>query len=428
MAILIINFIAYLLLFIIYQCKKKQFDLGSVILLVWIIGSVGSVWYYTFSLTQIIYRKIQFVPLIYIFIINLFMFYPFCKKKYSHIKSVNIYNLGQLLKIISVFFSIVIIPVFVVLLFKLATFQFVGAALSEMYSAEVDKATLLLPSSIKPFYSIIRHFTQFIIFLFFYNLTLKKKEPLITIGLGMNLAVFFMMPIMGGSRGGVITTLLSCVFYYFMLKDAYSDKTRRLVRKISIGVMGILIIGIGAISISRLDGYHERGRHNATMDQWIAQYAGEGNIRFSDIIWESDYINLGGVQTIPVVFSLRDPGIKNLDNAILKYDRILRSPIWMFYTYIGDFVIDYGKVGGALVLILISFFIRYLIKQRNNLISIFKLIILNYFFILLTVGITADVYRTYYTQIEIIYVLTLLFILSKINPFITNIKKSWKTS
>lgn len=428
MAILIINFIAYLLLFIIYQCKKKQFDLGSVVLLVWLLGSAGSVWYYTFTLTQIIYRNIQIAPLLYIFILNLFMFYPFCKKNYNKIKGVDIYNLGQLLKIISVFFSIIIIPVFVVLLFKLATFQFAGAALSEMYSAEVDKATLLLPSLIKPFYSVIRHFTQFIIFLFFYNLSLKKKDPLITIGLGMNLAVFFMMPIMGGSRGGVVTILLSCIFYYFMLRSVYSKKTAGFVRKGSIIVLSVLFIGIAAISISRLDSYHERGRHNATMDQWIAQYAGEGSIRFSDIIWESDYTNLHGVQTIPVLFSLYDPEIKDFDKTKFQYDRILRSPIWVFYTYVGDFVIDYGKIGGAIVLILISFFIRYLIKQKNKSISIFRLIILNYFFILLTVGVTADVYRTYYAQIEIVYVITLLFILSKINPFITNIKKSWKTS
>lgn len=413
MLVLIFNLIAYIILFLRYQKRKRRFDLGSIILLIWVLGSAGCVWYYTFPSISSSYPNVSFIPFTYIFCINIIIFRPFCKEDYKLIKKIETYNLAPVLRAISVFFTLVNIPCFLCLLYDLFTFQMSGSALADVYGLDEDKAELLFPSTIKPFYSIIRQFTQFIIFLFFYNLTLHKRNPLLIFGLTLNIVVFFLFPILTASRGGVIAVLLSCIFYFFMLKNLFNPVILKKLQTISIISISLLVLGISAISVSRLGNFSNR----ITMDQWIAQYVGEGMIQFSDILWEKD-TELNGVQTVPVLKAMIEPDIKNFEKSKSKYDAKLHAPIWVFYTYVGDFVIDYGKIKTVIIFILMSIFIKYLLKSNKGNISMFKIIILNYFFILITVGITADIYRTYYTQIEIFYVLFLLFILYTLSTLI----------
>ena len=421
--ILLINFFAYLFLFIAYQKKKKVYDLGSVLLTVWVVGSLGAIWYYSFPYVPKMYSNITILPLVYLFVVNLYLIRPFCKCNYKEIYSVNINNLRDVLRKISVFFSVIAVPPVISIIIKMLSYNFGGAGLAEMYGEEVDKATLLFPSYIKPFYSIIRHFTQFIVFLFFYNLGVSGNgQGLIRIGLGLNVVLFLCVALMGGSRGGMLLYMLSCAYYYFFMKHTFDHKIRRWIKRLALFSVAAVFIGVSVISLSRFNTTVSNKGSNKTMDLWIAQYAGEGILRFDDIAWNLEE-HMYGYQTMPVVASLFDERVKDLDSMILKYDRLIGSQIWMFDTYLGDLLIDYGRVGGFIAAILIGLIIRYLIKCRNGKISMFKLVILNYFFLLLSIGITADVYRTYYTQIEIVYVLTLLGILYVLNSFIPNYAK-----
>lgn len=419
--ILLLNLLAYLILFVFYQIRKKTFDIGSILLMVWTIGSAGAIWYYSFPYVPKFYPNITVAPLVYLFLVNLFLIYPFQKCNYKDIRIVEVYNLRGTLKLASIFFGIIVIPPLLCLLVKMASFNFASGALAEMYGADADKATLLFPSFIKPFYSIIRHFTQFIIFLFFYNLGLKRGSKLIILGMGMNILLFFLVALMSASRGGIFTLMLSCGFFYFFTRHTLGIKVRKITKYVILCTFGIIIFGVAVISFSRFNSMNGRGE-NKEIDLWIAQYAGEGMLRFDDIAWHLDK-HMGGYQTLPVVAAIFDEKAKNLDSMILKYDRELGTQIWMFDTYLGDIVIDFGKVGGAIAVFILGLIIRYLLKHRYGKMSMFKLIILNYFFILLAVGITADVYRTYYTQIEIVYVFALLGILYVLNSFIPNYAK-----
>lgn len=402
-----INFLLYLFLLIIYQKKKRTFDIGTFILLTWTIASAGSIWYYTKPLTHIFYPNITLLPLIYIYIINLIIFCPFLKVNYTHLKAVNTYNLNNVLYYLSIFLGALSVLPFLNLLYDLTQVSLSSTFLAEMYSAEEDRANLLFLPQIKPLYSIIRHFPGFIIFLFFYNLTLKRKRTIVIFLLAISVLMFLLMAMLSGSRGGMLASLVQIFFFAFFMKSMFNPVIFRKLVRFSIFILAMIVIGISAISISRLGYSHEKGKKNITMDTWIAQYAGEGMIRFDDTVWNNDY-QLNGYQTLPVVYYLFDKDVKDFDKITDRNERKCHEIVTVFYTYIGDLYLDFGRYGTILAALILMYVINTLIKVKNYRISLYRLIILNWFFVLVTIGFTADIYRTYYTQINIVYELGLL--------------------
>lgn len=415
--ILVINALAYAILFVVYQYKKRCFDIGSIILLAWVIGSSGSAYYYTFEVSYLSYDNITIPPLLFLFTANYLLFNPFLRTNYNKVKKIEVYNLRRVFTVISLFFSVIgILPLIDVIL-KLSSFSLVGAALADMYSADEDKTTLIFSPAIRPFFSIMRHFTVFIAFLFFYQLTLKKTNILTTVGLAGNLITFLLVSILSGSRGGIMSLLLICAFFLFFMKNIMKPQIVKVLLRMAAIICGIVAIGIISISISRLSDMSEKKGRELLMDQWISQYAGEGIVRYNHTIWHLDK-HLGGSQNFPYPISFTDSSVKDLETFAGKAESVLHTPITVFYTYVGDLIIDFG-IGGALILSIIIFYvIKYLIKIKKGSISFYHLIILSFLYEYLSIGFTANIFRTYYTQLQIVETLMLLcliYVFQKLN-------------
>lgn len=416
---LIVNAVAYVALFVGYWIKKRRYDTASVILSAWVIGALGSVWYYTFFTSYIGYNKLTIWPLIYLFGVNLIMFWPWMRTDYTQLNSVDTDSISKMLKLISIGFCVIGILPLLNLLYDMKSFSMASAALAEMYELEDDTASVLFAPMIKPMYSIMRHFTQLIIFLFFYNLSLPRINRPIVVGLGLCIVTFLLFALLSGSRGGIMLLLVSCVFYVMMLKNIYKPKIYRSMMKLASVAVGLLVVGIAAISLSRVDSMNTSNKNapEIMMDQWIAQYAGEGMIQFDNDLWPQDK-HLWGMQNLSVPMSLYEKRLLDPDKFAFHAERKIHNPITVFYTYVGDLYIDFGAWGTLLAVLLLQWFSRKLLKFKNGKISIYKLIGLNYMFVYLSIGFTANIYRTFYTQIEFVYVgvfLLLLFIYQTIS-------------
>lgn len=415
--ILLINAIAYILLFVIYEYKKRRIDVGSIILLTWVIGSSGSVYYYTFEVSYLSYDNITVLPLVFLLGINCLLFNPFLKTDYAKIKTIKVYNLRRVFNFISVFFSIIgILPLINVVL-KLSSFSFAGAALADMYLAEEDKASIIFEPVVRPFFSIMRHFTVFIAFLLFYQLSQKKINKLISVGLAGNLLTFLLVSMLSGSRGGIMSLLLICAYFLLFMRNIMQPSVFKFLKRFSFVLCGIIAIGIAAISISRLTDMGEKKGKELLMDQWISQYAGEGIIRYDHTIWHLEK-QLNGKQNLPYPYSFVDDSIKDLESYANKAENVVKTPVTVFYTYVGDLILDFGIIGSLIAAIIIYFAIKFLIRIRHGRISFYYLIILSFFYEYLAVGFTANIFRTYYTQLQIVETLVLLciiYIFQKLN-------------
>ena len=286
-----------------------------------------------------------------------------------------------------------------------------------MYASEEDRAALIFSPFGKIFYSILRHFTIFIIFLFFFQLTRKKINTLIVSGLGLSIITFLLVSLLSGSRGGIVSILVVCAYFFLFLRNMYKPAVLRNIIRISYLICGVIVLGVAMISVSRLSDMGDKKGKDLLMDQWISQYAGEGIIQYDHKIWYLEKF-LNGKQNLPFIYSFVDSSIKDLDTYASKAENVVKTPVTVFYTYVGDLILDFGIIGTSIVISFMFLFIRFLIKTRNDKISFYHLILLAYFFEYLAIGFTANIFRTYYTQLSVVettILLVLLYIFQKLN-------------
>lgn len=389
---LIINFVVYLLTFLIYVKKKKALDLGTVCLFTFALSSFGSVWYYSFDMVPSFYPDMNILALSFIYVIFFMFVMPLLFINYGQIKMIASRKYQNAFYALSCFFAIIAVPVFFNLVFNFLFKSFSGNALNSMYESDVDNATLIFVPGIKQCYSFMRRFYDLIAFLLCYNLLFSNNIK-IRIGLAMSLLSFFMVTFQGGSRGGIIMNLISIGGLILIFYHLYSSKVKKYVRIVGVSLCGCLILGISAISVSRFVA-NDTKEPDKVIDQWIAQYLGEGMVRFSDDCFPIKE-QLNGDKNFSFMKSLIGFN-EETDNekANLKYEAKLKIPTSVFYTFVGSYYLDFNFVGTFVIafltfVILMKMSIR--INRRRK-IGFIEILILIKFFKMLATGFTSNVY------------------------------------
>lgn len=172
--LLLINAALYAITFVVYMLKKRMIDFGAICLFTFMLSSIGSAWYYSFDKVPSFYPDITISALLYIYFLFLLFVVPFLYLKRSDILSVNLKKYADVLNILSSFFAIIAVPVFLNLVFNFMFKSFSGNALNAMYESDVDNATLIFLPGIKTCYSFMRRFYDLIAFLFATTCCIKE--------------------------------------------------------------------------------------------------------------------------------------------------------------------------------------------------------------------------------------------------------------
>lgn len=413
--LLTINFVVYLLTFLIYVKKKKAFDLGTVCLFTFTLSSLGSVWYYSFDKVSTCYPDMNVIAFSFIYIVFLMFVMPLLFINYRQINMISSSRYQNILHVISCFYAIIAVPVFLNLVFNFLFKSFGGNALNSMYESDVDNATLIFVPGIKQCYSLMRRFYDLIAFLFCYNLFINSNIK-IRIGLALSVLSFFMVAFQGGSRGGIIMNLIALGGFILLFYHLYSNKVRRFVQIAGVSVCGLLVLGLSAISVSRFAA-NDTKDSDKVIDQWIAQYLGEGMVRFSDDCFPIKE-QLNGDKNFSFIKSI--VGFKEeTDNekANLKYEAKLKIPTSVFYTFIGSYYLDFNFVGTLFIAILVLCVMMKVSVQINKQckIGFIEALILIKFFKMIATGFTSNVFAvTSVQQDEFVFwiVITCISILS----------------
>lgn len=425
MTVIILNSIAYLTLLFIYFLKKRELDLGFFIILTFLISSIGSCWYYTFDVAANSYTNISFVAFIYLFISYFICVFPILKFNTNNIRSIReTGSLNSFLTIISIVFSLAgIIPCFELLMY-LSPNALGGSVLGMMYEKEIDMSSVFFSGVGKFFFAIIRRFPDIIIVLLLYNFSRSKKKIFLLIGLSISILAIILYNILSGSRGGVLFDFVG-LFCGILIFRPFLDKKlfKKIVKYSSIVVIGVFL-AIALITVSRFSYSVSNASSDSTLDRWISQYIGEGMIRFNHTIWNlkktaegdqnfSYFKDLIGLDTIT-----------DYDLLIRKYHAILGAPVDVFYTFIGDFVIDFGLFGGLLLCVFIYFTLKRLTRIKDGRIEIWQIVLLLQFCHLFFFGFAANVYRSYFIQQNLLYswiVLIVIYLIPRLSSS-TNLK------
>jgi oligosaccharide repeat unit polymerase len=356
--ILILNAVVYIVTFVVYQLKVKKFTMSSFVLIIYAFSASCAV--DLFNSSNYHNRQITVFPFIYLYAGFLLMMYPL--KKFSAEK-ITCHRIKKVLYI-DTLSIIVIISIFVNFLFRISSINFSFfsnvESLATNYAESLQKARGyedLYFSYDKIAQYLSSMFGGLSVFLLGYNLIYLKRKY-ITMGLFICLLIRIIMTAHSGGRGALFSILLDAVFVFLCFHKSMTKALKKMfLRWVSI-FAGIIIIIFLAITIGRSTMY---GRDAFV---FFGDYAGQSFLNFNAYCLDAGGTREGDRIAQIVRLAVGLPISRNMFERIDKYQH-MKIGENTFYTFVGDFTLDFGPIMGFLILIIISMFFIQVVKSRS---------------------------------------------------------------
>lgn len=366
--------LAWVAMLVWYHWKYRSLDAGSAIIASYILYATLSLLTLNDPLFSISYNPLKLFPYIYLYAMLMVALLPAI---YTHRHPVEeIADPGtRVLKIIA-FISIVsalflvpdIINNFSSGVVKLFTDIDAGNDNYQEQSsdnADAGQGIRNLPAVI---YNSISDIT---IFLCFYFLTLKKKPKLLIVGLFFSIFVGLTLPIIRGSRGGVIMALMAIVGAFMLLRQYMQKKVRRTMQIAGLAGIIAFTLPVVAITISRF------GNMNGGIFGFLNWYVGQGNLYFNNYALDAGGIRHGD-RTIAMFKRVVDPStpMNYTDQRDKNHNMEINDDV--FTTFVGDIALDFGPVATVLIFIVFYGWVIAKIRPRDGTIRLHQCL-LTYF-------------------------------------------------
>lgn len=227
-------------------------------------------------------------------------------------------------------------------------------------------------TGISNFPSIIGGFFYFpSIVIAFYYLTLdnnKRKKVMLFLFLSFTYRLVY--NIFSGQRGGMVREFFFLASYYAMFYRFYSDRIKKIVNRVVVIIGIALLVPFMLLTISRFD--DALGGPTTSM----LCYTGQSSLFFNNYGLDDNGIRYGDRVAAGFKILLGFDNVpKNFVQRRQKYPRLYINDE-SFYTYVGDFTIDFGPIVGGLIMILFSLYFTSRLKIYRREIKFYQLMIL----------------------------------------------------
>lgn len=364
--LVIFYFMMWVLVFIMYHKKNRQFDGGSVI--------IGSYICYAFFSILTLNRPITFFdyyefnhltlfPFIYLFVMLIIALSPAIVYHFHPANQIENPNtrIFYLIAVSSILSALFLLPDILMNLgdgfLKLMTDMDAG---KDAYEEQMENASEAGGGLSNIPAIIFNALTELSIFVFFYFLTLKKKNIWIVSGLGFSILVAVLQPIMSGQRSLVIYTVFTVILGFFYFKEFLSHRVKRFVR--SIGILGITmtIMPIIAITVSRFSNMRQ-----STVLDYVNWYVGQGNLYFNNYALDDNGIRYGDRTFNLLKRVISSDASQNYIERRSTFSNLYINDEF-FTTFVGDFTIDFGPVVAFLIFIFFNALVLKLTKHKDG--------------------------------------------------------------
>lgn len=383
--LLLMNALLYLSLFIWYNGKKKQFDLGWAILLIFSISSATSVFYYRIDYVRAEFTGFEVLPFLFLFLCFFVAVRPILSFDFRKVVKINSAKNQRLLTVLSIMLSLIGLEIFFEHLMQIirVPISFNSDSVGKIYEGDVD-ATAYMSWIGRKFNYILTLFQLAVPILLFHAISRGKKYivyGLILVILGNILSAYN-----AGSRGRVLFIVSCCITSYFFMKHTLPEGVIKKVKTIMLVSFVLIVIGFAAMTLSRY--LYSGGSYRNSVWEWVGLYSGEGFIRFNCEMWHFDSFLMGD-NSFPLFFDTSIDMDDYVDTYFSKYGFRLN----VFYTFVGDFVMDYGLLGALFICMIISVILKYFLSRNKLGFHIHHIIILVTLSQIFLFGFSAYIYR-----------------------------------
>lgn len=373
---LVLYIIAWIVTFILYQKKKRYFDAGSVLLCSYLLYSIASLLLFNDPYLGSKYKALTLFPFIYMYLMLMVASSPVLKydvlkiNKIQKPRNVIFYTICIIFIISSIARVPRELPNYIQGLMRIMLDAYGGL---DIYNETMANSFNSGDGKISNLPAIISNSLSDIgVLLYFYYLTLEKRNKLISIGL----LISCIFPILGNisisQRGPVLEQLITLIITYFALRKFIQAKIIKIIQRVGIILIIATTIPIIAISISRFGG-NEGGTLSSIYD-----YAGMQNLNFNNYAFDNGGIRYGD-RTFPIFKQML--GFDNVPHNFWerrdKYP-FLKINDEVFISFVGDFVLDFGPIIAVLIFIFVALFFLKHTRARNGTILFHQLILLHF--------------------------------------------------
>lgn len=337
------------LITLIYWFKKKSLsNVGVIVLLLYTLISFASCHLFSHPDMVGIYEDNVYVfPFIYLYLILFLLVYPLLKIDYSKIYELKLPSK----KIIEPFCICIILCAF----YQLITgFSDVKQGMTMMLldssnaidayidTTEANMKRKALSGSFNILGFIVTTGMSFSMLFFFLYLLYPNKSTKIIIGLIIAVMANPVMSVASGSREKVITTFIVFYFLFILLRPLISQKIRKVIFITSLSLFGLLIFFFIIISFARA-----REDIDGTL-LGFESYFGMSFLHFNQKCFFADGTREGNFVS-PLLNVILGGQTYSQEALRAKYAS-LGVDNGIFYTFVGDFVLDYGPIIAFIIL------------------------------------------------------------------------------
>lgn len=358
--ILICNAALYVGTFILYQAKVKKFTLGSFVLLFYaILASLAiDLFYNTDLIIGYSNRTLTVFPFVYLYITLMMMFFPLLKFS-SRNNCTIILTHNTLIKRFSII--AVFICCFYFFFIRLPSIDFSMLFNPEQYALNYLDNRLDEGKKIEfgfvNFMSLLYYaiFEPLIPLLWIYNIIIDNKKLSKCL-----LFCWFLIIISNsatGHRDSLVKSLLSLVYVYFIFRFYISKKIKKRLITTAFCIGAVMFLFFMISTIGRFS------NKDASTSIYIEDYAAQSFLNFNTYGLDAGGTRQGD-KIVPLVkVLLGEPISKNYLDRRTMYSN-LKIDDSVFYTFVGDFTIDFGPFFAFVFLLLISsFFTKMCVKN-----------------------------------------------------------------
>lgn len=399
----------------IFLIRKRGICINTYPVILWAISSVASIYYFMSEYRYHTFiNEITLIPFVYLFILVWISFRPLVNFDSQKIRRITINN--TFYKIVSWCVIALSLSVFLQNCLYFANNMLSGQAFLDAYTSKMEGEQIEIFTGFSNFLMRYCKFFKGIIPIFFILsfTSFVKANMFLRIGLFLSLMNLFVNYMNTSSRFALLTDFFLLTFLYVLLYRYFHPKIKRLANIIGVSMAGGLIIGVLVITFQR---FGDDSGYSKSLDYNLSLYLGESFLNFNGDMWNMQ--NYADGQNCMAYFIDKFNGKALPGRDYLALERVVNRRMNVFYTFIGDYYTDLGRIGTVVAVLLLTSLFSKIVRAKRSM-SIGIIILFSTYVKVLLVGFTYWTYLNYSMEFVVNIVIALLFILTNNYDFNRN--------